>query len=176
MVGSRDTIIVVDTSALMGQSQFAAYDVLFATTPIILKEMMRQGLNDLITLLQETDKLRVVMPSQKAQEKVFATAKELGDQSVLSKADKQLLALAVDFLQQDYHVILLSDDYSIQNVAKYLGIEIHPSHQPGIREIIQWETYCSACKGTFSDFETGKPCPVCGTVLTRRAIKKQQIN
>jgi UPF0271 protein len=176
MVGSQETIIIVDTSALMGQSQFAAYDVLFATTPIILKEMIQRGLKGLVTLLEETDKLRVLMPSQDSQEKVFATAKELGDLSVLSNADKQLLALALDFTQQAYHVILLSDDYSMQNVAKRLGIDFRPSNQVGIREIITWETYCSACKGTFSDFKKGEPCPVCGTVLTRRATKKHQIN
>lgn len=175
MSNSASVIFVVDTSALLGRLQYAAEEVLLVTTPVIIREMIRRGLRDRIQLLQDTQKLQVLEPSDLAMRSVADAAIGLGDLPYLSDADRQLIALAVDLQKQNYHVILLTDDYSIQNVATHLSIEFRSPTQRGIREVIQWETYCNACKQQYPELAKNEPCPICGTPLKRRATKKQQI-
>lgn len=168
-------IFVVDTSALVGRLQYAAHDIQLATTPLLVKEMLRHGLKDVVQLLRDTQKLRILEPTLESVKAVVDAATSLGDLANLSKPDRQLLALALDLSKQDYHVVVLTDDYSIQNVAQQLSIIFRPIGEHGIREIIQWETYCRACKRRFHDHAKGEPCPICGTILKRRAARKRQI-
>jgi UPF0271 protein len=169
-------IFVIDTSALVGRLQYAADDIQLATTPLLLKEMVKKGLKDVIQILRDTQKLRIIEPTLESIKTVEDTATSLGDIAYLSKPDQQLLALALDLSKQNYHVVVLTDDYSIQNIAKQLSLNFRTIGERGIREIIQWETYCPACKRIFDDLVKGKPCPVCGTLLKRRAARKSQIN
>ncbi len=171
----KPLIFVVDTSAVYRQIQFTVEDVQLATTPIIEKEMYRKGIKETIDLLKATEKLQIIEPTPQSLEKVKTTATQLGDLPYLSEPDQQLLALALDLDSQNFHVVVLTDDYSIQNVAKRLSLEFKSASTSGIREIINWETYCSACghkepKSTKDDI-----CPVCGTILKRRAVRKEQI-
>jgi rRNA maturation endonuclease Nob1 len=41
--------------------------------------------------------------------------------------------------------------------------------------VIQWETYCSACGHKPPHLSKDEACPVCGTPLKRRAVKKKPI-
>ena len=169
----RSLIFVIDTSALYGQIQFTVEDIQLVTPPIIEKEMYKKGLKDTIDLLKATEKLRVIKPSRQSLEKVKTVANRLGDLPYLSDPDQQLIALALDLDTSEHHVVVVTDDYSIQNVAKQLSLEIKSASTPGIREIIIWETYCSACGHTEPKSTKEAICPVCGTTLKRRAIRKE---
>ncbi|MFX1563544.1 MAG: NOB1 family endonuclease [Promethearchaeota archaeon] len=168
-------IFVIDTSALVGRLHYAAHDIQLATTPLLVNEMHRHGLKDVVQMLLDAQKLRIQKPTSESLKAVVEAATSLGDIAYLSKPDQHLLALALDLSKQDYHVIVLTDDYSIQNVAKQLSLNYRPIGEHGIREIIQWETYCPGCKRRFYDYAKGDSCPVCGTPLKRRSIKKRQI-
>jgi UPF0271 protein len=172
----RPLIFVIDTSALYHHQQFAAEDIQLATTPLLEKEMHQKGLKETLDLLVATNKLRIIEPTPHSLEKVISTAKDLGDFPSLSEPDQQLLALALDFTSQDYHVIVVTDDYAIQNVAQRLGLEFKSISTSGIREIINWEIYCKACGHKEPPSTTEDTCPVCGTSLKRRALRKQQIS
>ncbi|MFX1319590.1 MAG: NOB1 family endonuclease [Promethearchaeota archaeon] len=175
MQPQRPTIFIIDTSALYHQQQFAAEDIQLATTPLVEKEMHHKGLKESLDLLIVTNKLRIIEPTSHSIKKVKTTAQKLGDLPTLSEPDQELLALAVDLTTQDYRVILVTDDYAIQNVAQQLGVEFKSVSTSGIREIINWETYCKACGHKEPGSTTETTCPVCGTALKRRAIRKQHI-
>jgi UPF0271 protein len=172
----RPLILVVDTSALMAQVQYAAPDVELATTPLLLDEMHKHGLEETVQTLVDTQKMRILAPTQASLKTVVEAAKSLGDLKYLSEPDQQLLALALDLSQQGYRAVVLTDDYSIQNVAQRLSIDIRGVGQAGIRSVIEWETYCSACHRRFPSGAKGDICPVCGTPLKRRARRKQQVS
>jgi UPF0271 protein len=172
----RPLIFVIDTSALYHQQQFTAEDIQLATTPAVEKEMHQKGLKENLDLLLATNKLRIIEPTTHSLEKVKITARDLGDFPSLSEPDQQLLALALDLTVQEYQVIVLTDDYSIQNVAQRLDIEFKSISTSGIREIINWETYCKACGHKEPPSTTETVCPVCGTALKRRAVRKQHID
>lgn len=168
-------IFVIDTSALYNHEQFTAEDIQLAIPPIIEKEMYQKGLKDTIELLKVTKKLQVLEPTTHSLKKVKATATQLGDLPSLSDPDQQLLALALDLKSQNSHVVIITDDYSIQNVAKRLSLEFKSASTPGIREIINWEIYCPACGHKESKSSKEEICPICGTPLKRRAVHKKRI-
>jgi len=168
-------IFVIDTSALVGKLQYAASDIQLATTPLLVKEMLRHGLKDVVQMLGDTQKLRILEPSPESIKVVVDAATSLGDIAYLSQPDQQLLALAIDLSKQDFHVVVLTDDYSIQNVAQRLSINFRSIGEHGIREIIQWETYCPGCGHKFHNYSKGDSCPICGTFLKRRGVRKHQI-
>lgn len=171
----KPIIFVIDTSALFHQISFTAENIQLVTTPIIEKEMYRKGLKDSFELLKATEKLRILEPSPQSLEKVKKAAAQLGDLQNLSDPDVQLIALALDLALQDYSVVVLTDDYSIQNVAKQLTLDFKPASTSGIREIIKWEIYCGACGHKEPKLSQEEVCPVCGTALKRRAVRKQPV-
>lgn len=175
MSSSKRIIFVIDTSAIINQIQFAAEDIQLVTPPLVEKEMYDKGLRETVELLIATKKLGIIEPTAASLDEVKKTAIQLGDLSYLSEPDQHLLALALDFSRKEVQPIVVTDDYSIQNVARHLSLNYKTATQAGIREIIRWQTYCSAC-GYKDPAQTGKgPCPVCGTPLKRRAIRKQAI-
>jgi UPF0271 protein len=99
--------------------------------------------------------LRVLEPSREAVEAVKAKCRETGDDARLSEADVQVLALA-----RQSSSTILSDDYSIQNIARVLGIPYRPVSQKGIDAVFQWKYRCTGCRKMFDS--SVKECPVCG--------------
>jgi UPF0271 protein len=175
MSRNKPVIFVIDTSAIFHRIQYAAEDIQLATTPLLEKEMQQKGLKETLDLLISAQKLRILEPTPASLKQVRAAANQLGDLDNLSNPDLQLLALALDLTTHNYHPVLITNDYSIQNVAQSLSLDFRGTNQPGIREVIQWETYCSACGHKTSNLSKNEPCPVCGTPLKRRAVKKKPI-
>jgi UPF0271 protein len=105
-------------------------------------------------------------------EEVSKNASVLGDKVVLSKADTNVLALALDLRKEGITPIIVSDDYAVQNVAEGIGIAYQPLATLGIREKFNWTIYCPACfrRYTKADIDV---CPVCGTRLKRKPARKQ---
>ncbi|MFX0170055.1 MAG: NOB1 family endonuclease [Candidatus Hodarchaeota archaeon] len=172
----KPEIFVIDTSAIIHRIQYTAEDVRLATTPLLEKEMREKGLKESVDLLIATQKLQVITPTTTALQRVRKAASQLGDLSFLSEPDQHLLALALDLRDQTFHPIVVTDDYSIQNVAKQLGLDIKSVTQRGIREIIRWEIYCKACGYQDAMMTKDEPCPVCGSPVKRRAIDKESLN
>ena len=65
---------------------------------------------------------------------------------------------------------IISDDFSISNVAKNLRLKISPVMTGGIKDVGKWVHYCPGCR---SNHKNGKECPMCGTPLKRKLLKGQ---
>ena len=110
-------------------------------------------------------------PSQEARKKIQRVLNKLGETHRLSPADQSLLALAMDIqLTHGKKPILLTDDYSIQNVAHLLQISFQPLSQRGITKTFKWIRRCRGCKRTLSSNET--ICPICGSSGKDVVVKK----
>lgn len=116
----------------------------------------------------ENAKIIVKIPSEQALENVEKCAVEVGDTFFLSETDKHLLALALELKTSNCHPQIVSDDYSIQNVAKRLGIEFTSLATLGIRRVLEWMRYCPACRREYVANYPLKECEVCGTELKRK--------
>ena len=102
--------------------------------------------------------LTVQSPSDKALERVARAAREVGDSSRLSQADTDLLALALDL-----GATVVSDDYSLQNVALFIGLGVQGILQRRARPR-RWRFRCSGCNRRYA---AAGICPECGSPLKR---------
>ncbi len=104
------------------------------------------------------DMVRVSDCSKESLEKVEAAARRSGDLGRLSPVDMTVLALALDV-----GGTILSDDYSIQNVARIMGIGFRPVGMKGIQKVYRWNYQCIGCRKWYK--EKMAECPICGSPM-----------
>ena len=151
---------VLDATAIRSGMTIAGDE--WFTTPSVINEVKlgRQGRS--LEILQEIA-IKVMEPDDDFIKIIEETAKSTGDFDSLSKTDMEILALALNL-----KATLISDDYSVQNVASVLKIP-YKTDLAGIRKTIIW-TY--RCKGCGKYYEKKQPdCPICGSEI-RRTKKK----
>lgn len=102
---------------------------------------------------------RVESPSSQALKNAREAAAKTGDIAVLSAADLEVLAKALE-----YGAVLATDDYALQNVALHLGLRIEPIGQPRIRRELRRVLKCQGCGKSFE----GEACPDCGTPARKK--------
>jgi UPF0271 protein len=104
--------------------------------------------------------IKVRDPKVESVEEVREVSRKTGDLYKLSETDLCLLALALELKKEGRDPVVVTDDYSIQNVARVFGIKIDSIFQKGIREKLRW---VRICKGCGRRVEEGEFCPVCGS-------------
>jgi len=151
---------VLDTSALMSGRPFEGE--LF-TTDEVLGELRRQkALTPQLSTFLDM-KVRVLSPSRESLAAVRAASEGTGDAHRLSPTDLGLLAVA-----SELGATVVTDDYSIQNLAEVIGVAYEPVLESGITEVVHWPYRCTGCGKRFESW--ADPCPVCGSkVRTVRA-------
>jgi UPF0271 protein len=160
-------IIVLDTSAfLAGYDPFTQTDEQ-VTAPKVEEEILRNNMIKLrFQTAVESGKVKIIAPAKDTAAKDQAA--KVGDSYKLSETDMQLLSLALELKQQGYTPQIVTDDYSIQNVAKQLGIEFCALATFGIKRQLEWVRYCPACFKQYPAETKFKECQVCGTELKRK--------
>ena len=162
-------VVVLDTSAFVsGFDPFASYEEQ-VTVPAVEEEIKRNSMVKMrFEMAVESGKVKVKMPSPQSMVAAQASAGKVGDAYKLSEADMQLLALATELKAEGYLPQIVTDDYSIQNVAKQLGIEFSARATHGIKRMLEWIRYCPACHKQYPADSKFKECQVCGTELKRK--------
>jgi len=102
---------------------------------------------------------RVESPSAQALRAARSAATKTGDIRLLSPADLEVLAKALE-----YGAALATDDYALQNVALHLGLKIEPIGQPRIKRLRRHVQKCQGCGKSFE----GEACPDCGTPARKK--------
>jgi UPF0271 protein len=165
---NRD-IFVLDTSAFLAGFDPFSLGVEQVTVPKVEEEILR---NSMIKMRFETavesGKVRVKVPTQEFSDVAKASASKVGDLFKLSEADMQLLSLAFELKASGYTPQIITDDYSIQNVATQMGIVFLPLATFGIKRLLEWVRYCPACHRQYPVNCKSKECQVCGTELKRK--------
>jgi UPF0271 protein len=165
----RKRVIVLDTSAfLAGFDPFSLTEEQ-VTVPKVEKEIRKKSM--IWTRFEtavENGKLKVKMPSEEFLKKVKASASKVGDSHLLSATDTQLLALASELKTTGCTPQIVTDDYSIQNVATQLEIEFLALATFGIKRLLEWRRYCPACHREYPPNYSSRECQVCGTELKRK--------
>ncbi len=161
--------MVLDTSALLaGFDPFSVNEDQF-TTPAVEDEIRANSMSWVrFKAAVENGKVKIKMPSEEHWNKVKASAKKVGDAFFLSETDLQLLALASEAEAEGYIPQIVTDDYSIQNVATQIGIGFISLATFGIKRLLEWIRYCPACHRKYPADYQYKTCEVCGTELKRK--------
>ena len=143
------------------------------SVPQVVREVAKfNDLNLRVSNALELGTLQIKTPKRRAVERVIDVMYHLGEGEALSETDVNVAALALTLKEEGLNPILVSDDYSIQNLCEHLGLEYRSLSTLGITHKILWRLYCPACRRVY---ESGKSCPVCGTKLKRRAWRKAAI-
>lgn len=156
------TVYVLDTSSLL---------VLHVprgsiTCNHVLMEVRNKRIKDIVTGLVEGGVLRVAEPSVGYIRMASEVCRELGEFSELSTADVHVIALAVMLRDSGEEVAVLTDDFSIQNILRYLGIDYSVIRR-GIKKGIKWVVRCSSCGMRFNEMPSEGVCSRCGGRVVR---------
>jgi UPF0271 protein len=168
--GSR--IIVLDTSAFLAGFDPFSFNHDLVTVPRVQDEIHKNSMvKTRFEAAIESGKLKLRLPSEKFSQKINKIACKVGDAFKLSETDMQLLALALQLRTEGAVPLVVSDDYSIQNVVKQMEIDFEALSTFGIKRLLQWITYCPACHKQYATESKSKYCLVCGTKLKRKPRK-----
>lgn len=156
---------VLDTSLLLGGKD-PPRGPRWATTPEAAAEVSPGGRNARRFEDWQATGLEVREPGRDARTKVEATAMAAGSLSRLSAADLSLLALALEL-----GALLVSDDYTMLDVATRLSIRTQTVNQPGIQGTVDFRPRCSGCGRWFETTPKKDECPVCGSPVKSKPWK-----
>jgi UPF0271 protein len=123
----------------------------------------------------ENGKLTVRSPKSSVFQDIQEASMKVGDMRYLSEADLQVLALALELKGRGLSPVIVTDDYSIQNVANKIDIEFTSLMTFGIKFRFKWILYCPACYRKYPPDYEFKVCEVCGTELKRKPKKKTRL-
>lgn len=159
---------IFDASAFYAGIPFADSSIGYTTTKIFEEIKHIKKNHDAIQILLDTQRLLIKDPNLETINIVKKNAKKTGDYNQLSESDFSVLALTVELKGE-----LVSDDFALSNLGKSIGIKIIPIMTSGIKELRKTTLYCPGCN---ENFENGKTCPNCGTVLKKRSSKRKSFS
>jgi len=145
------------------------------TVPLAIQELKTGTVRIRVETAIDLGILKVQQPTPEAKAQIDSISAELGDSSRLSHTDRDLLALCLDLNTNRSSCTLVSDDYTVQNVAEHLSIPYRTLTTHGIRYKFNWLLYCPACGKTYHPNYKEKVCVVCGTPLKRKVSKKKMV-
>lgn len=96
---------------------------------------------------------------------------ESGDILRLSLPDKKLISLAYMLFEKGENVCVISDDYTIQNTLRIMGINYSGVITDGIKGIYNWKKVCEGCKKQYDDDYPFEDCEICGSRIFKKRIK-----
>ncbi|MGQ9781709.1 MAG: NOB1 family endonuclease [Nitrososphaeria archaeon] len=161
-------IYVLDASALIFDSFLASLSLSYTTDEVIEEVSKGEIARTKIDVYLSQGKIKVMVPPKEYFSKVTSVTINTADFQILSKADLSIIALALylkDFLNDE--VMLVTDDYAVQNIAVVLGMKFRSLTVKGIMKRINWMIYCPACGKIFKE-AAGPVCPICGHNLKRK--------
>ncbi len=162
-------VMVLDTSAFVAGFDPFSLSEDQVTSPKVEEEIKRNSMNKLrFETALENGRVKIQAPPQEFVNQIKSSSTKVGDSFKLSETDIELLALALELKLTGYTPQIISDDYSIQNVAKKLGIDFSALATFGIKRLLEWIRYCPACYREYPTNSSAKECQVCGTTLKRK--------
>ena len=166
-------VLVLDTSAFVMGINPSALDLPSYSVTSVLDELIPDTLpHTRFGASQDSGRLSVKKPAPSSTRIVQETSSRVGDVDVLSTADVEVLALALDLKNDGMSPVIVSDDYAIQNVSETLRMEHASLATFGITQKFDWIYYCPACFRKYTIRDAGQECRVCGTRLKRKVARK----
>ncbi len=157
---------VLDTTAIIARWPLYAPRGELYTTSLVVGEVRDQYSREGLELALALGRLQVRDPKPATLGRVEREAARVGLHVTLSRTDISVVALALELAREGRRVVVVSDDYAVENLAGLLGLEFQPVRTRGISRVEVYEAVCPAC-GYRSRRPGERVCPVCGTRLVR---------
>lgn len=166
----KNKIKILDASAFIGG--YHPTDKNNYTIPEVTHELKDMQSQSIMNNALKDDLLKIQEPNNDIIKIIEDTIKTSGDVLRLSDVDKKLLALSLEKKSKHDNILLLTDDYSIQNVAKILKIPFQSIITKGINQIYSWKLICKGCKKEYPKDYSYSECEICGSPLYKKRIKE----
>ena len=164
-------VYVLDASAIIGgfsSKQFQNY-----ITASVIVEVKDFKSKLFLESTIEDGSINIMEPESVDIKNVTNVIRKSGDVLRLSDEDKNLVALAFRLKRENNDPMVVTDDYSMQNVLKIVGIPFRSVLTEGITEIYGWIKICKGCKKKYPPEYAYDECEICGTRIIKRRIKKK---
>lgn len=145
---------VLDTSAILSGKDIPLSEEMYIT-PSVLDEISKGGRWYMKLQRMRAAGLKVISPPGTIIEDVKKQARRTGDYLRLSDTDNEVLAAAIHL-----NATILTDDYSIQNLARSMDVGYKGIAQEEITEEYKWNYRCKKCGRWFK--EPKEECERCG--------------
>jgi UPF0271 protein len=166
----NDKVYVLDASAIIGG--FSSKEFQNYITASVISEIKDLKSKIILESAVEEGSIRIMEPESVDIKNVLDIITKSGDVLRLSNTDKNLVALAFKLKRESYDPMLVTDDYSIQNVLKIVGITYRSVLTEGIKGIYGWVKVCKGCKKNYPPEYAFDECEICGTRIIKKRIKK----
>ncbi len=176
---TKRKLLIFDTNIFLIGIDFNLIKGVIYTPPKVIEEITvnkylekNRNIINRIQAALDSKKLILKAPSDENLKKIEDASKLSGDYKALSDTDKDVLAIALDLLDDSNNdVIVYTNDYSMENLCSVLKIPFSPLTKKGIKSKIIWEVYCPICSKVYNAEDLNNPCEVCGLKLRRRPKK-----
>lgn len=166
----NNRVYVLDASAIIGgfvSKKFENYITAGAVSEI--KDIKSKLFLDTAVV---DGKVTIMEPDSVDVESVNEVILKSGDVLRLSVVDKYLVALAFKLKREGKTPVVVTDDYSMQNVLKIVNMPSRSVLSEGIKEIYGWIKVCKGCKKKYPTDYPIDECEICGTHIIKKRIKK----
>jgi UPF0271 protein len=167
-----NTVYVLDASALIGGFSSKKYQSFITSSVISEVKDLKSKL--LLESAIEDGSIKILEPDSIDIKNVSNVVRESGDVLRLSHVDKNLVALAFKLKRESSNPMVVTDDYSMQNVLKIVGIPYCSVLTEGIKEIYGWIKVCKGCKKKYPPEYLFDECEICGTRIIKKRLKRNQ--
>lgn len=165
--------IVLDTSAFIAGFDPMTISEKQYTVSEVLDELNSGSMPWMrLKAASEKGKIEILKPKETFLQKIIAASKKVGDINNLSIVDMKVLALALELKNKGLIPLIITDDYSIQNVANKIDVEFTSLNTFGIKFRFNWIMYCPACFRKYPPEHNSHVCNTCGTELKRKPKKR----
>ena len=136
----KNDVYVLDSSGIIGgflSKKFANF-----TTSQVITEIKDLKSELFLQSALENGYITIKEPESQDFKQVKKVITESGDLLRLSDVDQLVIALALTIERDGMNPIVVTDDYSIQNVLKIMGISYRSVLTKGIENIVGWIKIC----------------------------------
>jgi len=141
------------------------------TVPEVVDEIVDEDSKFYLSIKLEEGGIKVEGSKEEFVSEVKDIAKRTGDIHRLSNTDLRVLAKALEIKRGGKKAVIVTDDYSIQNMASVLKIDVESVVQKGISKVVKWVKVCRGC-GRRIDSDV---CPVCGgEAMLKKVTRKKR--
>ena len=152
---------VLDTAALLHWPVEKIAGNLVANSQMVELE----NLSPERAMLVEALDIRWESPDTKDAERAAA---KTGDLPRLSPVDLDVIAIAINSNETLY-----TDDYSMQNVCRFLGLDFQPVFNQKSKKLWFWQLKCIGCRATKEiEIEKEETCEICGSPMKVKKARR----
>lgn len=131
---AQERVLVLDTAAFLAGLQLHIYGHRLVTVPRVIEEVKDEASVRGLEMALTVNRVEVVEPKKEYREQARSIAKDVGSLTKLSETDLDVLALALQLRDVGCRVVVVTDDYSLQNTVALIGIEFQPVKSTGIKK------------------------------------------